>query len=264
MPDRTSSPKETQIPTNLRLLLILEEVVRRGVAVKPAQLADALGLPKPTLHRLLQTAEEEAFLQRDLDGRSYGPGPRLRSLAVNTISSEHLRTARLAILKAVAEEIGETCNLATPDREGMTYLDRVETKWPLRIQLPIGTQVPFHCTASGKMYLSTLRAATLNSVLSARALEPQTDKTITSPDALRAELQKTRERGYSTDDEEFMTGMAAIAVPILDTQDRLMATLSVHAPVQRHSLSQILEFLEPLKTAAMRLTQLHEDLSTGN
>jgi len=230
-----------------------------GVAVKPAQLIEAMGLPKPTLHRLLQTAEEEGFLQRSLDGRSYGPGPRLRALAVNTISSEHLRTARLTILRAVAEEIGETCNLATPDREGMTYLDRVETKWPLRIQLPIGTQVPFYCTASGKLYLSTLRPATLNSVLAAGVLEPQTEKTITSADALREELQRIRDRGYSTDDEEFMTGMAAIAVPIFDPQDRLMATLSVHAPVQRHSLTQMLEFLEPLKHAAKRLTELHEN-----
>lgn len=257
MPHEPTSAKETQIPTNLRLLLIIEEVARRGVAIKPAELVETLGLPKPTLHRLLQTAEEEGFLQRDLNGRSYGPGSRLRSLAVNTISSEHLRTARLTILRAVAEEIGETCNLATPDREGMTYLDRVETKWPLRIQLPIGTQVPFHCTASGKMYLSTLRPATLNSVLSARALEPQTERTITDPDTLRAELQKTRARGYATDDEEFMTGMAAIAVPILDPQGRLMATLSVHAPVQRRGLSQILEFLAPLQKAAAQLTELN-------
>jgi DNA-binding IclR family transcriptional regulator len=179
-------------------------------------------------------------------------------LAINTISSEHLRTARLAILKGVAEEIGETCNIATPDREGMTYLDRVETKWPLRIQLPIGTQVPFHCTASGKMYLSTLRPATLNSLLSARILERQTDKTITSPEELRNELQKTRDRGYSTDDEEFMTSMAAIAVPIQSRQKRLLATLSVHAPVQRHSLSEIVGFLDPLQRAATSLAELHE------
>ncbi len=44
-----------------------------------------------------------------------------------------------------------TCNIATPDRDGMVYIDRVETKWPLRIQLPIGTTVPFHCTASGNL-----------------------------------------------------------------------------------------------------------------
>lgn len=257
MPDDSSSSKDPQIPTNLRLLLILEEVARLGVAVKPAQLVEAMGLPKPTLHRLLQTAEAEGFLQRDLDGRSYGPGPRLRALAVNTMSSEHLRTARLAILRRVAEEIGETCNLATADREGMTYLDRVETKWPLRIQLPIGTQVPFHCTASGKMYLSSLRPATLKGVLSARPLEAQTEKTITSTEALQAELKATRARGYSTDDEEFMIGMAAIAVPVLDPQDRLLATLSVHAPTQRHSLSQIIDFLQPLQAAAEQLATLY-------
>ena len=107
------------------------------------------------------------------------------------------------------------------------------------------------------MYLSTLRPATLNSVLSARTLEPQTERTITDPDTLRAELQKTRARGYATDDEEFMTGMAAIAVPILDPQGRLMATLSVHAPVQRRGLSEILEFLAPLQHAAAQLTELN-------
>lgn len=257
MPQDATTSKEKQIPTNLRLLLILEEVARVGVAIKSTDLIDAMGLPKPTVHRLLQTAEAEGFLQRDMDGRSYGPGPRMRALAVNTMSSERLHSARLAILKGVAEEVGETCNLALPDREGMTYLDRVETKWPLRIQLPIGTQVPFHCTASGKMYLSTLRAKMLDGVLSARPLEKQTDKTITSPNLLLEELKKTRKLGYSTDDEEFMTGMAAIAVPILDPQGRLLATLSVHAPVMRCKLEQIIEFLDPLKRAAANLSELY-------
>lgn len=261
MPNDTTTSKSIQIPTNLRLLLLLEEVARRGVAVRPVQLIEALGLPKPTIHRLLQTAEAEGFLQRDLDGVSYGPGPRLRSLSVNTVSSEHMRTARLAILKDVAEEIGETCNLATPDREGMTYLDRVETKWPLRIQLPVGTQVPFHCTASGKMYLSSLRLSALKGVLSALPLDRKTDKTFVSPETLLEELKQTHQRGYSTDDEEFMAGMAAIAVPIPDNQGRLMATLSVHAPVQRHSLSEIKGFLPALRRAADKLADLYHETS---
>lgn len=257
MAEDLQKPRESQIPTNLRLLLVLEDVARRGVAVKPAQVGEALGLPKPTVHRLLQTAEAEGFLQRDLDGRSYGPGPRLRLLAVGTMSSERLRTARLAILQGVAEEVGETCNLAVPDREGMTYLDRVETKWPLRIQLPIGSQVPFHCTASGKMYLSTLRANIQNSIVTARPLERLTEKTIIAPDALLVELELTQERGYSTDDEEFMTGMAAVAVPVLDRQQRLLATLSVHAPVQRRSLPDLIGFMSILKRSAALLSDLH-------
>ncbi|OED47662.1 IclR family transcriptional regulator [Leisingera sp. S232] len=248
--------KEGQIPTNLRLLVLLEEVARRGAAVKPAEMIEAMGLPKPTVHRLMQTAEAEGFLQRDLDGRAYGPGPRLRRVALDIMSSEHLRTARLSILKSIAEELGETCNLATPDREGMIYLDRVETKWPLRIQMPIGTQVPFHCTASGKMYLSTLKPSTLAAVMRARPLEAVTDKTCTSPEELTAELDGIAKSGFSTDDEEFITGMVAVAVPVRDARNRLLATLSVHAPVQRHNLHSLKAFLPSLQKGAEELASL--------
>ncbi len=256
MPDTGPPHTEAQIPTNLRLLLILEEVARQGVAVKPMALVELLGLPKPTVHRLLQTAEAEGFLQRDLDGRSYGPGPRLRALSVNTMSSERLRTARMTIMRRVADEIGETCNLSTPDREGMTYLDRVETKWPLRIQLPIGSQVPFHCTASGKMYLSTLRTNVRDTVIAARPLEERTEKTLTHPAELKAELEVTASRGYALDHEEFMPGMIAIAVPVNDLQGRLMATLSIHAPLMRCSSQDLIGYLPVLRDGAQALTEL--------
>lgn len=257
MPDDILSGKEEQIPTNLRLLVILEEVARAGVPIKPAVIGKQLGLPKPTVHRLFQTAEAEGFLQRDLDGRTYAPGPRLRGLAVNVMSSQHIRTARLAILKSVAEEVGETCNLSIPDREGMVYLDRVETHWPLRIQLPVGTQVPFHCTASGKMYLSSLKPSMLDGYLSAGRLEASTDRTLTTVEALKEELAQTRERGYSVDNEEFMTGMIAIAVPVTDAQARLVATLSIHVPIPRRSLDELKTSLPVLLDGAEKLSQLN-------
>ena len=245
-----------QIPTNLRLLLLLEELARVGKPVSPADLGLALGLPKPTVHRLLNTAESEGFVQRDLDGRSFGPGRRLRRLSVNTLSSLNVRTARVAILTAVAEKIGETCNIATPDREAMRYLDRVETKWPLRIQLPIGTQVPFHCTASGKMYLSSLKPSFLDRYLAAAVLIARTKHSLTEPAALKSELEQVRHNGFSTDNEEFMEGMVAIAVPILDDQERVLATLSVHSPVQRQDLSALQTHLPLLQKAALDLSAL--------
>lgn len=245
-----------QIPTNLRLLLLLEEVAKVGVPVTPSVVNETLGLPKPTIHRLFATAEAEGFLQRDIDGRSYSPGRRMRMLSINTLSSERVRTVRLAVLKSLAVKVGETCNLAIPEREGMFYLDRVETHWPLRIQLPVGTQVPFHCTASGKMYLSTLRPDYLERFLKNYTLEKQTDQTITNPSKLQAELEMTRERGYSTDNEEFMTGMTAIAVPILDDHGRLMSTLSIHAPEQRRHLPDLVEYLDLLHEAAAELAAI--------
>ena len=245
-----------QIPTNLRLLLLLEEVAKVGVPVTPSVVNETLGLPKPTIHRLFATAEAEGFLQRDIDGRSYSPGRRMRLMSTNTLSSEHVRTVRLAVLTSLALAVGETCNLAIPEREGMFYLDRVETHWPLRIQLPVGTQVPFHCTASGKMYLSTLRPDYLQRFLKNYRLDKQTEETITDPAKLHDELIRTRERGYATDDEEFMTGMTAIAVPIMDSRGRLLSTLSIHAPEQRRRVADLIAHLDVLRDAAAELAAI--------
>ncbi len=254
MPD--ASDTEKAIPTNLRLLLLLEEVARVGVPLTPTTANEVMGLPKPTVHRLFHRLEEEGFLQRDVDGRSYAPGGRLRKLSANVLSSTRLRTVRLSILNALTEDVGETCNIATPDREGMIYLDRVETKWPLRIQLPVGTTVPFHCTASGKMYLSTLPPRHLATYLSSAVLDAHTGSTLTDPQKIIDEAEKIREQDFSTDDEEFMDGMVAIAVPIRDDLGRLMSTLSIHAPTQRTSLNSLEGFLDRLRNASSDLADM--------
>jgi len=254
MPDASESDKA--IPTNLRLLLLLEEIARVGVPMTPTAANEVLGLPKPTIHRLFHRLEEEGFLQRDIDGRSYSAGQRLRKMSANVLSSTRLRTVRLTILNALTEDVGETCNIATPDRDGMVYIDRVETKWPLRIQLPIGTTVPFHCTASGKMYLSTLPPRHLSKYVSSAELDAPTSQSLTNPDKIIAEIEKIRQNDFSTDDEEFMDGMVAIAVPIRDDLGRLMSTLSIHAPTQRTSLETMRGHLDRLRQASTDLAEM--------
>ncbi|MEO0624056.1 MAG: IclR family transcriptional regulator [Pseudomonadota bacterium] len=251
--DGAGSPN---IPTNLRMLLILEEVARIGVPVTPTEVNQSIGLPKPTIHRLFATLEAEGFLMRELDGRSYTPGRRLRRMATNTLSSLRVRMARLAVLGRLAEDIGETCNIAVPDREAMVYLDRVETKWPLRIQLPVGTQVPFHCTASGKMYLATLNPSHLERYLRTVRLTPKTERSIIDVAALREEVARTRDRQFAEDAEEFIDGMVAIAVPILDDQERLVSTVSFHAPTMRMSLDQARSHVAQLREASAELSRL--------
>ena len=256
MPDDGRNQDGCPIPTNMRLLLLLEELGRAGVPITPTKANAVLGLPKPTVHRLFRTLEEEGLVQRDIDGKSFGPGRRLRQLSVNVLSSLRARTARVAVLRALAEEIGETCNIATPEREGMIYLDRVESKWPLRVQLPVGTAVPFHCTASGKLYLSSLQPSHLDRFLAATDLEALTPKTLTDPEVLKKEIEVIRERNYSTDNEEFIEGMVAIAVPINDDRGRLMSTLAVHGPVPRLSLADATRRLDLMQATANNLSSL--------
>lgn len=248
--------KET-IPTNLRLLFVLEEVARAGVPVTPSDVNRTLGLPKPTIHRLFATLEQEGFLQRDIDGRSYAAGRRARQLAGGVMSSLRIRTARLAILTRLAAEIGETCNISLPERDEMIYLERVETEWPLRIQLPIGSRVPFYCTAAGKMYLSSLSRHHLDRYLANADLAPKTKHSLSDPDSLRRALDRIHAQGHSVDAEEFMEGMIALAVPVLDTHGRLFATLSFHAPTQRFDMETAKRYLPNLRHASEELSRLN-------
>lgn len=259
MPDGGSTTRKVQIPPNLRLIRLVEIVAEAGAPVSRADLTKALALPKATVHRLLSTAEQAGLLQRHIDGRSYGPGRRLHRLATQTLASERVREERVSLLSGLAEAVGETCNIAVPGRTAMIYLERVETHWPLRIQLPIGTQVPFNCTASGKMYLSSLRADRLDRLLANLPLQRNTDRSIVDRKRLVADLKDTRRRGYSRDDEEFMDGMAAIAVPITDENGRLLSTLSIHAPVQRNDVSGLVRHLDHMRKTASGLELLARD-----
>ncbi|TFL18313.1 IclR family transcriptional regulator [Jannaschia formosa] len=247
------------IPTNLRLLLVLEQVARAGAPVTPTEVNAELGLPKPTIHRLFATLLEEGFLQRDLGGRAFMPGPRLRRMSGAILSSSPIRSARRAILKRLSADLGETCNIALPDGDSMVYLERVETEWPLRIQLPPGTRVPLYCTASGKMYLSTLSPRTLDAYLRTTDLARRTSQTYATPESLRAALDAIRARGYSEDRGEFMDDMIAVAVPVSDVGGRLLATLSVHAPTSRMTLDDARACLPQLTAAAADLSALVSD-----
>ncbi len=248
-----------RMPSTLRLLMILEKVAEAGVPVTPTDVNQTMQLPKPTIHRLFATLEEEGFLSRDIDGRSYTPGRRLRRMSGGILSSLRVRTARLAILTRLSREIGETCNIAVPERDAMIYVERMETDWPLRIQLPIGSSVPFYCTASGKMYLSTLAPGHLRRYAAAADLAPRAPGTIRDPESLLREIESVRLRGHAVDAEEFMAGMVALAVPVLEGGGRLVSTLSFHAPTQRFDVARALTFLPQLRAAAANLSDLIVD-----
>ena len=159
-------------------------------------------------------------------------------------------------METLVDEVGETCNIALPDGLQMIYAERVETKWPLRIQLPIGTRVPIHCTASGKLYLSSLAPTVLDRILRSIELTVHTARSIVCAEHLEAEVAKIRTRGYSTDDEEFIDGMVAVAVPIADQKGRFCAGLALHGPKFRTTLHMATDKLGALRRAARQIEDL--------
>ena len=252
MSDATENTAERGIPTNLRLLVLLEEIAAIGNPVAPSDLYARIDLPKPTLHRLFSTLETEGFIERQPDGRRYLPAPRLRRLARHVVSAAPERAEVLLILQALSEQIGETCNFSIPERSGMKYVDRAETEWPLRLNLPVGTVVPFHCTAAGKLYLATLPAERLDRLLDSLTLAPKGPNAITERAALEAEIEAIRNQGFAEDNEEFTPGMIGIAVEVR-AEGRFLGTLSFHAPTQRLDLAAARRHVPLLEKTAKRI-----------
>ena len=248
---------ESRIPTNLRMLKIIEALSAHGREVAAAELD--VDLPKPTLHRLCATLESEGFVIRDRQSGKLRPGTRALQMAngLQAISPVHI--ARHQLMKAVATEIRETLNLATAATDGMVYLDRVDTPWPLRFQLPIGTEVPFHCTASGKMFLASLSKHAFTGLLGSMTMTSEAPNTITDPERLRDEIAAIRKADYSWDNQEFMAGMVAFAVPIRDPEGRFACALAFHAPEQRIGFEEGRAYVPILRAGADRIAAVMFD-----
>ncbi|MEO0427868.1 MAG: IclR family transcriptional regulator [Pseudomonadota bacterium] len=247
--------EDDTIPTNLRTLRILEIVAEAAEPLTPSEINARLGLPKQTAHRLCNTLADEGFLAREGAGTRLRPGRRLRAMASGTLNGSHLHIARHQVLRKLSEAVGETVNFVVPEPKGMRYRDRVETGWALRIQLPIGSNVPFHCTASGKTFLASLPQAARERMVRTLSLEKLTPNTITDISALLDELAEIDAQGFAMDREEFMEGMIALAAPIHDRDGRYAASIAFHAPLLRLEVDAALAHRQTLLDAAMALSE---------
>ena len=231
-----------------RVLDIIDTIAASPKPLSATEINEVLDLPKATAHRL-----------KRINGKSYQPGNRLHDVAVGVLANERFGATRHAILTALSEKVGETCNIAYPDGLYMAYSDRVETRAPLRLQFSIGMRVPLYCTASGKLYLSTLPRPRRKAVISKLQLVAHAKNTITDPEELLAELDRIESRQVSIDNQELYDDVIAIAVPIKDKQGRFYSSLAIQAPVSRISVDSAERYLPLLREAAQDLADLTED-----
>ena len=239
-----------------RVLDILDTVAASPKPLSATEINEVLNLPKATAHRLCSELEAHGYLLKRINGKSYQPGNRFYDVAVGVLANARFSASRHAILTALSEKVGETCNIAYPDGLYMAYSDRVETKAPLRLQFSIGMRVPLYCTASGKLYLSTLPKSRCKTVVNKLKLVPQAKNTITDPDILLAEIEQIKKTQVSIDNEELYDDIIAIAVPITDKRGRFYSSLAIQAPVSRISIENSDRYVPLLLEAARELSML--------
>jgi IclR family acetate operon transcriptional repressor len=242
----------SETSSTLKAFGVLEVLVRAGRAVTLAELMQATELPKPTLHRTLALFEEAGFLGREPGGRAYVIGERLSRFGLDVLRNDSAATQRRIVLRRVVSEIGESCNLAVLHKGALIYLDRIEADWPLRLQIPVGgVAMPPHCCASGKLLLAYLPLAERQRLLDLMALERFTVRTITDRQVLASELERILTSGYAVDNEEYVLGVACVAVPVRDRHGEVIASIAVQGATARLPLMRAIEFVPRLQAAAL-------------
>ena len=238
-----------------RVMQIIDAVANAERPLSPADLACQLDIPKPSIHRLLNQLESDGFVQTNMRGMII-PSAKMHGIAWGVLHSERFSTSRRAILQRLTEEIGETCGIAIPNGSEMIYYDRVQTDSPLQINLQVGSHTPIWCTASGKLYLSSLPREKRQRLLNNLSLTRYTRNTIVDASLLDNALQQIKISRIGIDSEEFVDGMVACAVPITNNRGKLCACLFTHAPVIRKSLDRLMGYTEQLQNAAQQLGYL--------
>ena len=261
------APVQTPLEINgdtptLRLFALLEVVASKDQFFSLQGLAEETNIPKPTLHRMLQQLESAGLLERSGDSRQYGTGVRLRKLAENLLLNDTFHGARHGVLRALVNEVGESCNLTALSGSEVMYLDRVETPAPLRFYLHSGSRVPVHCSASGKLFLAGMSPAQRQRLLANATLEAFTPKTLIDQDALEEEIKQVKRQGFALDNEEFLPGLLCVAVLVPSASGRSNLCVAVQAPIMRLSPEKALGLLPALHRAADALSRIENDASS--
>jgi DNA-binding IclR family transcriptional regulator len=231
-------------PRSIPCIVLRVKAVERTLSVlealgRPRPLADIAertGLPKPTVHRILQVLVARGFA-RDADDGIYAAGPRVLTVAGEALAELDLAGLARPALTALQRSVGGTVHLALRNGDEAVYVEKIESGEPYRMASRVGLPLRLHSTAIGKAILAFLPEPELADVLARIPLDAQTASTLVSEDALRAELVRVRTRGYAIDDEENETGVRCVAAPLVDHQGRVAGGVSVSSLVWVRSLA---------------------------
>lgn len=206
--------------TTLKAFVGLDRDVSLG------QLARVTGLNKTSLFRALCTLMEAGFVEQDPETQKYRLGVGVLGPAAHYISKLDFRTVARPLVEEFVKRCGETVTLGIPYGSEIVFIDRIRGSNDAVFYCDVGRRLPLHCGAAGKAILAWLPEARRELYISS-GLPARTPKTITDPEALRAELERIRQRGYAISDQEVDLGIRAVAVPVFDFSGHVAGGIAV-------------------------------------
>jgi len=237
-----------------KALDILETLGRVPEGMNLADVALLVKQPKTTAHRLLTTLEARRFVR-------YEPAERLWKIGIEAfvVGSAFLRNRDLVeiarpILSLLMADTGESASLYIEDEGEIVCLTQVETKHSMRVIARPGGRAKIHSSGSGKAILAFATPAHVDKVIERHGLPSATERTITTPFALRRNLEEIRGRGFAFDDEENALGIRCVAAPLFDHTGEVAGAVSISGPSSRVTPDRLESLGRRVRAAADQVT----------
>ena len=244
------------IPSVKRAFEILEQFRDKNLSLSVPEITLKLGLPRTTAHDLVYTLLACGYLERaDNDSHRYSLGLRVFELGSFYASQLDIHEDGIKIAKKISQECGETVQMAIRDVTDVVFIIRVDSSHRLRLVSAVGSRLPAHCTAVGKMLLSALSNNELSNLFKGQKhLPAMTANSITSIEDLAKEMDAIRKRGYAYDDCESNADARCVAAPVNDRNGNICAAMSITVPVTRMDSKRKKELVTIVKQGAKELS----------
>jgi DNA-binding IclR family transcriptional regulator len=223
-------PSRYIVPAVDRAARILSLLGAEGREMTIAQIADATGWHKSSVHKLLLTLNYHGLLDRDQVTKRYSLGVMISEYGRIALNGLDVRKVAKPFLKALVEYTGDTAALAILRGTKITLVDIEESSARVHVSLSIGMKTPATTTSNGKAVLAYLPKSRCMEIMRIEGLPAMTKKSITNPEAFLQDLVSVRRRGYATDYEEYQEGVFGISAPVFDSEEQVLGALYIARP----------------------------------
>ncbi|MCI0383875.1 IclR family transcriptional regulator [Streptomyces sp. CNQ085] len=230
-----------------RALSILPLLARGPAGLE--QVARHLDVHKSTALRLLRTLHEHGMVHRQADQR-YRLGARLIALAQEAVENIDVRAVAHPYLAELNEACGHTVHLAVRQEDEVLYIDKVESRYPVRMYSRIGRPVAVTVAAVAKVILADLPEAERRALAERLDYPRHTPRSTPGPDAFLRELARVREQGWATDLGGYEETVNCVAAPVRGADGRVAAALSVSAPAAVAGPGELMRLLPLVRRTA--------------
>lgn len=217
-----------------KALDLLNLFSQNSARLTATEIAEKLNTRAGTIYPTLKTLEHYGYLERD-EQKRYRLGLRFLEKGRIILAQLDIRELAQPHLKRLAKQCQANAHLAILNEWRIMYLHREEGYPTITLTDIVGRTVPAYCTALGKVLLAYLDENSLSQFFNAEQFQALTPNTITDRNVFLHELERTRERGYAVDNEEFHEGVMCVAAPVHNYRTDVVAAVSISLPRSRIS-----------------------------